>query len=205
MNNIINSSGIYDITSYNLTSNNATILSTLNVSGTTTLNNVIINGSFNSNNSINSNTTINGTLNVSGTTSLRNTTTISSSLNVSGTTTLNNVTTINSSLNVSGTTRLNNTTTINSSLNVSGTTTLNNNSTVVGTLNILGYTNIRSYLEVLEDIKCNYITCASSVVIGNTIYCNNLTNNTGETINFNIDSSTNYYPNICTINSTDYK
>jgi len=205
MNNIINSSGIYDITSYNLTSNNATILSTLNVSGTTTLNNVIINGSFNSNNSINSNTTINGTLNVSGTTSLRNTTTISSSLNVSGTTTLNNVTTINSSLNVSGTTRLNNTTTINSSLNVSGTTTLNNNSTVVGTLNILGYTNIRSYLEVLEDIKCNNITCASSVVIGNTIYCNNLTNNTGETINFNIDSSTNYYPNICTINSTETK
>ena len=33
MNNIINSSGIYDITSYNLTSNNATILSTLNVGG----------------------------------------------------------------------------------------------------------------------------------------------------------------------------
>ena len=57
MNNIINSSGIYDITSYNLTSNNATILSTLNVSGTTTLNNVIINGSLNSNNSLNSNTT----------------------------------------------------------------------------------------------------------------------------------------------------
>jgi hypothetical protein len=90
-------------------------------------------------------------------------------------------------------------------LNVSGTTTLNNNSTVVGTLNILGYTNIRSYLEVLEDIKCNNITCASSVVIGNTIYCNNLTNNTGETINFNINSSTNYYPNICTINSTETK
>ena len=33
MNNIINSSGIYDITSYNLTSNNATILSSLNVGG----------------------------------------------------------------------------------------------------------------------------------------------------------------------------
>ena len=33
MNNINNSSGIYDITSYNLTSNNATILSTLNVGG----------------------------------------------------------------------------------------------------------------------------------------------------------------------------
>jgi hypothetical protein len=33
MNNIINSSGIYDITSYNSTSNNATILSSLNVGG----------------------------------------------------------------------------------------------------------------------------------------------------------------------------
>ena len=33
MNNIINSSGIYDINSYNLTTNNATILSTLNVGG----------------------------------------------------------------------------------------------------------------------------------------------------------------------------
>ena len=33
MNNIINSSGIYDITSYNLTSNNATILSLLNIGG----------------------------------------------------------------------------------------------------------------------------------------------------------------------------
>ena len=48
MNNIINSSGVYDINAYNSTSNNATILSTLNVSGTTTLNNVIINGSLNS-------------------------------------------------------------------------------------------------------------------------------------------------------------
>ncbi len=33
MNNIINSSGIYDITSYNLISNNATVLSSLNVGG----------------------------------------------------------------------------------------------------------------------------------------------------------------------------
>ena len=31
MNNIINSSGIYDINSYNLTTNKATILSTLNI------------------------------------------------------------------------------------------------------------------------------------------------------------------------------
>jgi hypothetical protein len=39
MNNIINSSGIYDISSYNSISNNATILSTFHVSGLTQLNN----------------------------------------------------------------------------------------------------------------------------------------------------------------------
>ena len=33
MNNIINSSGIYDINAYNLTTNNATVLSTLNIGG----------------------------------------------------------------------------------------------------------------------------------------------------------------------------
>jgi hypothetical protein len=33
MNNIINSSGIYDVNSYNLTTNNATVLSTLNIGG----------------------------------------------------------------------------------------------------------------------------------------------------------------------------
>ena len=33
MNNIINSSGIYDINSYNLTTNKATVLSTLNIGG----------------------------------------------------------------------------------------------------------------------------------------------------------------------------
>ena len=33
MNNIINSSGIYDVNSYNLTTNNATVLSSLNIGG----------------------------------------------------------------------------------------------------------------------------------------------------------------------------
>jgi len=53
MNNIINSSVVYDITSYNLTSNNTTVLSAFKESGTTTLNNVVINGSLNSSNFIN--------------------------------------------------------------------------------------------------------------------------------------------------------
>jgi NDP-sugar pyrophosphorylase family protein len=67
MNYNINSSGVYDITSYNLISNKATIFSTLNILGSTTLNN----------------TTINSSLNVSGLTIL-NKTTINNSLYVSG-------------------------------------------------------------------------------------------------------------------------
>ncbi len=57
MNNIINSSGIYDITSYNLTSNKATIFSTLFVSGVTILNNA---------------TTCTSSLNASGITTFNN-------------------------------------------------------------------------------------------------------------------------------------
>ncbi len=47
MNNIINSSGVYDISSYNSISNKATILSSFNVSGSTQLNNTTITSSFN--------------------------------------------------------------------------------------------------------------------------------------------------------------
>ena len=74
------------------------INSSLNVSGTTTLNN---------------NTTINSSLNVSGITNLNNT-------NISGTTRLNNNTTLISSLNVSGITTLNNNTIINGIANIHG-------------------------------------------------------------------------------------
>jgi hypothetical protein len=80
MNQNINSSGIYVVNTYNLTSNNATVLSALNVSGTTTLNNVVIHGSLNFSNSLNSSTTINGTVNVSGTTAFNNITTMNSAL-----------------------------------------------------------------------------------------------------------------------------
>ncbi len=65
MNYNINSSGLYDVNSYNLVSTNATILSSLNVSGLTTLSN---------------NTNILGTLNVSGNTLLHNFITMNSPL-----------------------------------------------------------------------------------------------------------------------------
>ena len=92
MNYNINSSGIYDINSYNLISNNATILSSLNVGG------AIIGP-----NTISSITTIFNNLNSLSSQSffLTNYTNLNS-LNVSGITILNNTTSINSSLNVSG-------------------------------------------------------------------------------------------------------
>ena len=87
MNNIINSSGVYDINSYNSISNNTTILSTFNVSGSTILNK----------------TTINNFLYVSGFTILNNNTSINSSLIVSGNTIINSNSTINSSLYINTT------------------------------------------------------------------------------------------------------
>ena len=97
MNSNINSSGLYDVNAYNLTANNATILSTLNVNG-----NVL-----GSNNTLFQNPiTCISSLNVSGNSNLNN-------LNVSGTTRLNNNTTCISSLNVSGITTFNNYTIMN--------------------------------------------------------------------------------------------
>ena len=74
MNYNVNSSGIYDVNAYNLTSNNATIITSLNISGFTTLNN------FTSNN-----VTVLSSLNVSGNTILNNSTTINSPLYISTT------------------------------------------------------------------------------------------------------------------------
>ncbi len=75
MNYNINSSGLYDVNSYNLVSTNATILSSLNVSGLTTLSN---------------DTNILGTLNVSGNALLHNFITMNSPLyiNTNQTTTI---------------------------------------------------------------------------------------------------------------------
>ena len=72
---------------------NTTLISSLYISGFTTLNNISTCGS---------------SLNVSGNTLLNNITTCNSSLTVNGNTLLNNITTINSSLYVSGLTIFNN-------------------------------------------------------------------------------------------------
>ncbi len=158
MNNIINSSGVYDISSYNSISNNATILSTFNVSGLTHLNR----------------TTITSSLNVSGSTIL-NKTTINNSFYVSGITMLNNDITINSSLIVSGNTIINSNSTINSSLYINTLITevnksaLSVDSSSAGilvnmkqnygwidnlnyTLNVVGYSNFAKRLKLFRDI-----------------------------------------------------
>ena len=62
-----NSSGIYDVNAFNLTAKNATIITSLNISGLTTLNNA----------------TVISSLNVSGNTILNNSTTINSPLYIS--------------------------------------------------------------------------------------------------------------------------
>jgi hypothetical protein len=111
----LSSTGLQNIDANELTADNATIFSNLNVSGYSFLNNVLIND----------NSTLLSSLNVSGFTPFNKNTTLLSSLNVSGVTTLNNNTTLLSSLNVGGITALNNTTNINGQLNVSGLNVLN--------------------------------------------------------------------------------
>ena len=84
----LSSTGLQNIDANEITSDNTTIFSNLNVSGLTTLSN---------------NTNIYGTLNVSGLTRLANNTSIYGSLNVSGLTVLSNDTNItNGSLYISG-------------------------------------------------------------------------------------------------------
>ena len=117
-------------------SGSSTFLSSLNVSGFTTLNNM---------------STILSSLNVSGFTTFNNNSTVSSSLNVSGNTTFQGASTLLSSLNVSGNATLNNVTTCLSSLNVSGITTLNNSVACNGVLNING--NSVVFTNVLSDYK----------------------------------------------------
>ena len=117
----LSSTGLENIDADEITSDNSTIFSNLNVSGNTNLNNTFVYG----------NTSLLSSLNVSGFTTLKNNTTIYGTLNVSGFSNLSNDTTIFGKLNVSNFTILSNNTTINGSLYISG---LN----VLETLNIHG-------------------------------------------------------------------
>ncbi len=87
----LSSTGLNDIDAKNITSDNITIFSSLNVAGFSNLNEL----------QVNDNATFITSLNIGGFTTL-NKTTILSSLNVSGFTNLNNTTNINGSLYISG-------------------------------------------------------------------------------------------------------
>ena len=126
----LSSTGLQNIDANELTTDNVTIYSSLNVSGYSFFNNVLVNN----------NSTLLSSLNVSGFTTLNNRTTVISSLNVSGFTTLNNDTNVNAPLYVSGINilqTLNNQSTNLSVLSDSNTNifqTLNNYSTDLTTL-----------------------------------------------------------------------
>ena len=125
----LSQTGLYDINANEVTAENISVISDLNVSGLSTFNELVIID----------NTTLLSSLNVEGFTTLKNNTTLLSSLTVDGFTTLNNTTTILSSLNVSGLTTLGNETNVNAVLYVSGINvfeTLNAFDTVLSTLNV---------------------------------------------------------------------
>jgi len=140
----LSSTGLQDIEANNITSDNITIYSNLNVSGFSNLNELLVNN----------NVTFITSLNVSGFTTL-NKTTLISSLNVSGFTTLNNKTTLLSSLNVSGFTNLNNITNINGSLYISG-------FNVLETLNSYN-TNLSNLFDSNEENKNALITLGTGL------------------------------------------
>ena len=85
----LSSTGLQDIDANNITSDNLTIYSSLNVSGFSNLNGLTVNG----NAIINNNVTLLSSLNISGFTNLDNTTNINGSLHISG---LNVLDTLNS-------------------------------------------------------------------------------------------------------------
>ena len=171
MNYNINSSGLYDINAYNLIATHATVLSSLNVNGNILgSNNTLFNNPITCVSSLNVSGTSNlNNLNVSGTTILNNITTINSSLNVSGLTTLNNVN-IQGNLNVSGTTTIidtviNNTTF--NSLSVSGPSIFYSNVTLVSPLNVLGNTRLNNVTTCLSSLNVSGISTFNSYTIMN--------------------------------------
>jgi hypothetical protein len=93
----LSSTGLNDIDANNITSDNTTIFSNLNVSGFSTLNELLVNDD-----AILNETTILSSLNISGFAMLNNKTTFLSSLNVSGFTNLDKATNVNGSLSISG-------------------------------------------------------------------------------------------------------
>jgi len=116
----LSSTGLNDIDANNITSDNTTIFSNLNVSGFSNLNELLVND----------NATFITSLNISGFTTL-NKTTLLSSLNVSGFTNLDNTTNINGSLYISGLNVLDTLNSYSTSLSILNDTTSQNQNTLI--------------------------------------------------------------------------
>ena len=198
MNNIINISGIYDINSYNLTTNKATILSTLNIGGHiigsgTGLTNLIYGNIINK-------PDLASTANLD---SLSTTSTLNiSNLQSTSTTIFNNLNSLStySNLNISNlqstsTSLLNKTNFTNllvsssstflSSLNVSGTTSLNNITTINSSLNVSGYTTLSGGNITGKIFMSGTVVNDHSLEINNTNYtCPVLCLNSGQEIGY---------------------
>jgi hypothetical protein len=157
--------------------NDISVNSTLNISGSTQINSTL---NVSSNTILNDATSINSSLNVSGSTN------INSTLNVSRATVLNGITSLNSSLTVSGTTN------ITSTLNVSRTTNLNGATSINSSLNVSGATNITSTLNVSTTTNLNGATSINSSL--------NISGATNITSTLNVSSTTNIN-GVTTINS----
>jgi hypothetical protein len=162
MNYNINSSGLYDLNSYNLIANNATILSSLTVNGSTlatntNLNNLSTSSTLSINNLNNTSTTIFNNLN-----SLSTSSTLSiNNLNNTSTTIFNNL----NSISTSSTLSINN---------------LNNTSTTI-------FNNLNS-LSTYSKLNIDNLNATSTTLLS---YINNLTNpSTLTTNNLNVSGTT---------------
>ena len=140
----LSSTGLNDINANNITSDNITILSNLNVSGFSNLNELLVNDNA----------------------------TFSTSLNIGGFATLNNKTTLLSSLNVSGFTNLNNTTNKIGSLYISGYNvlqTLNLYGTSLSTLSNFRSDNANALVTLVNDTTIVHGINAASEIQFNTV------------------------------------
>jgi len=163
----LSSTGLQDFEANNITSDNITVYSNLNVSGFSNLNELLVNN----------NVTFITSLNVSGFTTLNNNVSLLSSLNVSGFTNLNNTTNINGSLYISGSnilqllnaygtnfSNLNNTiSNVQNTLVTHGTSLSNLNALITLENNITKIHGLTPQSEIQFNIEDSIIDCLSKV------------------------------------------
>jgi hypothetical protein len=163
--------GLNDIEANNITSDNITIFSNLNISGFSNLSQLLVND----------NATFITSFNVSGFTTLNNKTTLLSLLNVSGFTNLDNTTNINESFYISGFNVLDTLNSYSTSLSILNNTTLQNQDTLItlgtGLLPLSNFRsdNLNALVTLVNDTTIIHgITSLSEIqfnIIGSVIDC----------------------------------